>query len=372
MQRTLRAYRRPFYDLLRPALAGRGIALRLVHTTPSDRVEPGAVPGWAERAAGRVLTAGGRQLVWQSLGRSVRGSDLVVVEQAVQLLGNYPLLARQRWGGPRVAMWGHGRTFHADATGVLERVKAAVTREAHWFFAYNELAVQAAVDLGMPPERVTDVRNATDTAALARAVAAVDEPAIAAMRGELGLTGDHVCVFLGSIHPAKGLPFLVAAVEHARRRIPDLELVVVGDGPAAPQLRRETGDRAWIRWAGTRTGTDLATILALGRVAVVPGWAGLVIADCFAAGLPLVTSGTMAHPPEIAYLRSGVNGLLVDDGGDPARYAAAVVDLLTDDAARASLARGGRRSAEGLTVDAMAERFAEGVERALAAPRRHG
>lgn len=371
MQRWLRAYRRPFYDRLRPSLADEGVILELLHGTDPEQEEPGAVPAWAERPPTRIWAAGDRQLVWQDVLGRVGGADLVVVEQAVQNLVNYPLLVWQAAGGPRVAFWGHGRTFDADGGGgLVEHVKAASTRRGHWFFAYNDVAVDAASELGFPPDRITNVRNATDTAALERDVAATTDADVTAARAELGLTGGHVCAFLGSVDHVKRLDFLLEAADLARARVPDLELVFVGDGDAVDGLRAATADRPWVRWAGPRTGRDLAAVLRASELLLVPGWAGLVIVDSFAAGVPLVASGAAPHPPEISYLADGVNGRLVMDGGRPSAYADAVVDLLTDDAGRARLAAGARAAAADYRIEAMADRFRDGVLRALAAPRR--
>lgn len=371
VQRSLRAYRRPFYDRLRPAMAERGVSLELLHGT-DDGHEPGAVPPWAERVPTRVWSVRDRQLVWHSLRGRLQGADLVIVEQAVQNLVNYPLLVRQRLGGPRVAFWGHGRSFHlgADPGGVTERMKAASTRRAHWFFAYNELAVAAARELGFPPDRITDVRNSTDTAALRADVDATSDADVEAARAELGLRGAHVCAFLGSVDHIKRLDFLLAAADLVKERVPDLELMFIGEGSAVGDVRAATADRAWVHWAGTRTGRSLAALLRATELLLVPGWAGLVVVDSFAAGVPLVASSSAPHPPEISYLTDGVNGRLVDDDGDPAAFAAAVAALLEDDRARAELAAGARAAADRYGVEGMADRFGEGILRALDRPAR--
>jgi hypothetical protein len=48
------------------------------------------------------------EAVWQPVLSATRKADLVIVDQASRLLVNYVLLARQRFGGPSIALWGMG------------------------------------------------------------------------------------------------------------------------------------------------------------------------------------------------------------------------------------------------------------------------
>jgi L-malate glycosyltransferase len=97
---------------------------------------------------------------------------------------------------------------------------------------------------------------------------------------------------------------------------------------------------------------------------------GLGVIDSIVAGTPLITSADSAHGPEIAYLRDGENGRLVTGGGDPMRYAEAVLEVLGDPALHRRLVAGCADDAGRYTIGAMIDRFAGGVRLALAAPRR--
>jgi glycosyltransferase involved in cell wall biosynthesis len=73
------------------------------------------------------------------------------------------------------------------------------------------------------------------------------------------------------------------------------------------------------------------------------------------------------HSPEIEYLVPGRDGVVLANPDDADAYAEAVAGLLRDEGRRRRLVAGGRAASRRYTVEAMAERFAAGVEHALAA-----
>jgi glycosyltransferase involved in cell wall biosynthesis len=363
-------YRVPFYEQLRRRLDEAGVDLVVVHGDPvgaearkGDTVD---LP-WARKVTNRGLRVGGGELVWQP-ARDLTGQvDLVIVEQASKYLLNYLLLLAQARGRVKVAFWGHGRSFKQGTASPLgEAVKRLVTRRAHWAFAYNDLAASAFEDAGFPRERITVVQNAIDTRELQQLRGEITAEQLAVTRRQTGLSGEHVGLYCGAIYPAKRPEFLVAAAEHIRAAVGDFELVVVGAGASSDVLLRAAGRHPWIHCVGPKFGHDKVAYFALSRAFLLPGWVGLAVLDSFALEVPLVASGSVPHSPEIDYLRDGENGLLVADGGDPARYAEAVVRLLTDDALHQRLRAGCRAAREVYTIEEMAQRFAQGIVRALA------
>ena len=62
----------------------------------------------------------------------------------------------------------------------------------------------------------------------------------------------------------------------------------------------------------------------------MPGRVHLAVLDAFAARAPMVTIESPRHSPEIEYLVSGRNALVLPASTTPAEYAAAVSSLLWD------------------------------------------
>lgn len=367
--RYVHHYRTRFYELLRAALAERGVDLRLVvgEPGPRERGKQDAVHvPWATAVRNRYVTVAGRELVWQPALRLVWDADLVVVEQASRLLLNYALLLGRAMGGPRVAFWGHGRNIqHHLASAWGEAVKRRLSSRVDWWFAYNERSVEVVRGLGVAPYRITCVENAVDTSGMRALRTSLTTGDLDVARERLGVSSDHVAVFTGALYADKRLDFLVAAADRVRERVPDFELLVIGAGPEAGVIEQAMARRSWIHWQGPLYGADKVAAMSLARCLVLPGLVGLAILDGFALDLPLVTCALPYQGDEIAYLRHGENGLLVGDADDVAAYADAVTRLMTDDDLLVRLREGCREAAGKYTVEAMAENFADGVLQAL-------
>lgn len=145
--------------------------------------------------------------------------------------------------------------------------------------------------------------------------------------------------------------------------VPDLSLVVIGEGPLRADLRARgerlgVGDRLVL--AGARP--DARALLGAADVALLPSrWEGhpLVALEALAAGVPLVATSVR-----------GVRELLVPDRaallvrpGDAAAMAAAVRLVLEDGALRDRLRKGGlalaARHTEAAMVDAFVDLYTE-------------
>ena len=375
VQRFLPRYRQAFYEQLRVLLAARDVELILVHSTPPGNPYgrgDAAHIAWAIDVPAREVTLLGQTALWQPLAPQLRTADLVIVEQASRLLLNYVLLLRQLLRRRRVAFWGHGRSFHDQepSAGPRERLKRWVSRHVHWWFAYNDLTAEVVRDFGFPTQRLTVVQNSTDTTSLRRLAGALTPDAIDQARHDLGLGNGKVGLFVGNFSAEKQLEFLFAASDHLHRLDPGFSLLLVGEGPERPLVERLAGAREHVRFVGSRFDAELARCFAVADALLIPGWAGLVVVDAFAAGVPVVASASFPHPPEISYVVSGGNGVLVDDDADPSLYAERVHRLLHDPEEHAALVAGCATAAEVYSTEAMAARFADGILAALDTPLR--
>lgn len=367
-QHRLLHYRLEFFEALRNKLHSFGVELDLVHgqasATELKRKDTGTLP-WATVVANRFMNVKGRDLLFQSIPQSVMGADLYVVMQENRILSNYRfLLARPK--GCKVAFWGHGKNYQSTTpNGLREKWKRFLIHRVDWWFAYTESTVEHLIEQGYSPDSVTNLDNAIDTKAFKADLASVSIDEISKMRAELGISERAaVGLFCGSLYPEKKLDLLMQSADLIRAQCPDFHMIVIGDGPSANEVREFAQTRPWVHCTGVKKGHDKSILFRMSKVLLNPGAVGLHVLDSFTAGLPMVTTRNSLHGPEIAYLKSDINGVIVstDDLGE---YAAAILKLLTDPHYFDRLSTQCLLDADRYTVENMASNFCDGILRCL-------
>jgi glycosyltransferase involved in cell wall biosynthesis len=180
------------------------------------------------------------------------------------------------------------------------------------------------------------------------------------VRRQFGLGNESCVLFVGSLIPRKGLPFLVEAAKKVVRTQADTKFLIVGDGP----LRNQLYDSLKIanlsgnfKFLGNLKDSVLPAIYNCADVFVLPSiqeGQGIVLLEAQASGKPVV-----------AFDIGGVNealqnretGLLVNQG-DVDALADALLKLLTDKALREKMGSNGRKFAsENFTWDICAQKM---------------
>lgn len=122
-------------------------------------------------------------------------------------------------------------------------------------------------------------------------------------------------LFIGQLEGAKGVHILIEAFRRIRAVAPDALLHVIGDGSAAPALRRASRDIRGIVLRGRLSSEAITEALRNADLLVVPSLCAenqpSVILEAFAAGVPVIAS-RVGGIPEI--VRDGETGFLVDPG----------------------------------------------------------
>lgn len=168
----------------------------------------------------------------------------------------------------------------------------------------------------------------------------------AEVRHRLGLSDDTpVVVSVTRLHPQKDLTTLVAAWSGVVARVPEAQLVVVGEGPARPEVEAAVaaaGLEGSVQLVGARP--RAADELAAADVAVLTSvWEAIpiVLAEALLLGVPVVSTDVgMASD----LMGDGTGGRVVPVG-DAEAVADALVALL-DDPDRAAVGRAGQLRAE--------------------------
>lgn len=364
VQRRLTDYRLPLFEQMREMLAKDNIEFCLLHgdaTADELKKNDGGVLDWAHHLPTRYMMNG--RLCWQPFGAHLDGADLVVVTQENKLLYNHLLMLSK--GNLKVGFWGHGRNLQSsNPSGFKERFKRWTGNRVDWWFAYTQMSVNFVEAYGFPPERITNLENAIDTRGLAALCADVTGAEIDALRLELGLEAGKTALYLGSLYAEKRIEFLLEASRLVSERVPGFTLLIVGSGRQRELVETAVKTMPWIRYLGTKSGSEKARILRSADAIMNPGLVGLGILDSFVAGVPMITTDCGLHSPEIDYLCSSKNGLMVEN--DMSAYVDAVCRVLLDDTFRSVMAKGALDSGSHYTIENMASKFCDGIAQALA------
>jgi glycosyltransferase involved in cell wall biosynthesis len=344
-------------DLAEPA-GDHGLELSLGYLFAQDLVgarlrSAGLMPQWV--GTSRLADPRSLPLVRRHLARA--RPDIVHTHlQYSDLLGG---VAARMLSIPAVS------TLHVmDPLDTLrERIRARLAAQARRrchrrVIAVSEYIRTAYVATGADrPEHVSTIHNGISAQAAPGAGAAVRE--------ELGLEPEAWVVAMVSVlREGKGHDLAVAAVEELRRELPDVRLLVVGDGPARDhiaQLTARLGEAAIL--AGHRD--DVMAVLDAADVLLHPSRADVfptVLLQALASGVPIVAS-RVGGIPEIA--EDGHTGLLVPPPLTASAFAQRLRRLLHNAGLRRMLAEQGRKRFEDeFTADDWAARLRAVYEQA--------
>lgn len=167
--------------------------------------------------------------------------------------------------------------------------------------------------LGVPGHLVWRSGNAVDNEWWAKSCAEA--------KGSCSSERSKSFLYVGRLAAEKNVDTLIRAYAQYRKDMASpWDLIIVGDGPQAAQLRR-LADRLGVQgvqWMGYKQPSELPEIYARADVLVLPSlrepW-GLVVNEAMACGLTVLVSERCGCVPELVY--PGLNGYVFDPH-DPA------------------------------------------------------
>lgn len=339
----------------------------------------------------RGWRGGQRQALWLAAGLAARGHASTLVARPGE-----PLLERARSSGVTVAASAprfeadprealrlrrllrsvgadvvHAHSAHAAGLAALaslglptrlviaRRVDFPLKRNAGTRWKYGRAAAVIAVSRavarivvqgGVSPDRVHVVPDATDTT---RRIA----PASATTLGALGIrSAAPLVVQVAQLVGHKDPVTFVRAIAAVRERVPQVQALLVGDGPLREAVEAEIarlGLDGTCRLAGYRTDAD--QLLAAADVAVLSSreeGMGSVLLDASLLGLPIAATSAGGIPEVVL---DGETGLVVPRA-EPGALGGAIATLLTDRGRARRLGDAARRRVEEFSVERMVER----------------
>lgn len=223
------------------------------------------------------------------------------------------------------------RTIYEQAERSLDRFTT------HYVAVSNAMKTWGSERGILSPEKVTVIPNAVE----AREIPQFDQHAL---RAELGLRPDRKVVMTGGrFEPQKAFPDLLNAFASVLKRLPETELLFVGDGPLRKELEsltRTLGIDDSVHFTGWRT--DMAHLMRISDVfALASLWEsfGIILAEANLMERPVVATASDGIPETI---KDGETGILTPPR-NPEAMASALIQLLADPPLAQSMGQAGRK-----------------------------
>jgi glycosyltransferase involved in cell wall biosynthesis len=210
---------------------------------------------------------------------------------------------------------------HSLRVNLLRAVQRWYTGAARLVIAPSRYSASLVTGWGIDPDRVCVIYNALDPFD--------DLPTPDAARRALGLSG-KVVVTVARLAPWKGVSALIRAIDRLRRDIPEIRLVVVGDGPERAALETQTSSFGGaVLFAGAQNPERVYWYLRAADVfSLFSTYEGLphTVLEAMQAGTPVVVSDAGGNVEVVA---DGETGWVVPRGDETA-LAAALKSALCD------------------------------------------
>jgi glycosyltransferase involved in cell wall biosynthesis len=272
----------------------------------------------------------------------------VQVAHAFDFYTNLTLIPAAKLARVSVVIGSH-RQLGDLMTPAQFRAQAAAFRWCDAVVCNSQAAAERLIAAGLSPQKIAIIGNALPAAAFTTAPAALPKrPGVA-----------RIGMVARMNHRYKNHSGFLRIAAQIHQRMPDVEFLLVGDGPLRQELEREAaslGLGASAIFLGDRQ--DMPAVLASLDVAILTSDSeslSNVILEAMAAGLPVVAYGVGGN----SELLSHQPGALIPAGNETS-FADAVEKLLADSALRAQLGRNALQFAqENFSLDRVRQRYVE-------------
>src|SRR5467141_820535 len=300
------------------------------------------------------------------LEKAITGSDIVVAPQELQCLTVPYLWVRRKRICKTWIWWGHGYNFQASvhsspATYTKEAIKRFMTRRAEGLITYTAAGADYWRKRGLPEGYVIPYYNTIDVEGLRKAGAEIPKGQLMELSRKLGIEGKRVLLFSGRLYAEKKVDFLLKAFALLKKSYPNVALLIIGDGKERAKLEQvakqlELRD---VHFLGELVDSkETAAYFSLADLMVLPSLVGLAIVHGFAFGLPLHTTDSPGHGPELAYL-SDKNGVMTRH--DVYQYAKAIASILSFPHRLETMKQAAMAQGDDLQLPYSVRRFVDGI-----------
>ena len=362
IQNSLRQYRVDFHNGLKQALESEGIEYQLIYgkANKSEQKKRDEVDiEWGIKINNKRIKVLGVELLWQPCLKTIRTSDMVIIEQANKNLINYFLLLKRIFSRQIIAFWGHGINRQRERNSFANKLKKIYLNKCDWWFAYTKGVKEFLISSNFEREKITEVNNAISTKDPISVYNAIEDHELEEFKSKLGIETTNVAIYCGGIYDEKRIDFLLESSQNVRDNIEDFQLLIIGAGHDEYKVVQFCKEHKWVQYLGPKFGIEKIMYFKIAKVLLIPGLVGLAVLDSFSFRTPLITTDYEFHSPEIEYVRNGSNGLITENSKEC--YVAAITEYFSDRKLQDQLIRGCINSQKEYSTEVMVENFKHGI-----------
>lgn len=366
IQREIPHYRIRFFEELYAQGRSEGYEI-MVYATSHPR-QSDTIPAFPYRILPVHLFGKSKSSAYWMLGleAAIAGTDVVVAPQELQCLTVPYLWAKRKRVCKTWIWWGHGYNHQASVrssvvTSAKEAIKRCMTRRANGLITYTAGGAAYWRRQGMPEDRVIPYYNTIDVEGLRKIRADITEEQLTGLRQKLAIEGKRVLLFSGRLYAEKKVDFLLRAFAILKQTFPLVALLIIGDGEERAELEKlakqlELND---VHFLGAQIDSkDTALYFSVADVMVLPSFIGLAIVHGFAFGLPVITTESLCHGPELDYLSDKNGAKTVEDFS---RYATVIAGVLSAPLRLEAMKRSATEQGDQLLLSHSVRRFMSGI-----------
>jgi glycosyltransferase involved in cell wall biosynthesis len=199
--------------------------------------------------------------------------------------------------------------YHTDFTRQLEHIVQdstlpdIVERSMKWFYSMTDVVRvptveygQMLVDRGFEPWKLKIIPKAVDPELFTP-----DKVIGSQILAQWGINNGITLLYVGRISKDKNLDLICEAYLSLSKERPDINLLIVGEGPYLDEMKHAMSGEARIRFTGRLPREELPPIYSNSHIFVFPSTTdtfGMVVLEAQACGLPAIVSD-IGGPQEI-------------------------------------------------------------------------
>lgn len=220
--------------------------------------------------------------------------------------------------GKRVLMWSHG--FVRREKGLKGWIRTRLYKLAHGMLLYGNWARNILIDKGFDPQTLYVVFNSLDYDKQFAMRKTITDRLRREKREALFANPDWPMIFfVGRLTPRKKLTMLLEAAAKLREQGRDVNVLLIGDGPARAELeaqvqKHDLSDRV-VFYGACHSENELAPLISAADVCVSPGEVGLTAMHSMVYGTPVIThNNPEKQGPEFEAIVDSKSGMFYPEG----------------------------------------------------------